>query len=169
MELELSSTLVLRITESVVEEEISMNKEPLSTEELFHKLSKSKHIDEFLQQHEEDITNIDLQTYLYYLLQKTGYTIPLMIEKASISRSLAYQIFGGKRTPNRNLLIRMAIIMKLSLEETQRLLRIAQKGELYPKIQRDAAIIFCIQNKYNLIDTNELLENLGEAILLREE
>ena len=152
MELELSSTLVLRITESVVEEEISMNKEPLSTEELFHKLSKSKHIDEFLQQHEEDITKIDLQTYLYYLLQKTGYTIPLMIEKA----------------PNRNLLIRMAIIMKLSLEETQRLLRIAQKGELYPKIQRDAAIIFCIQNKYNLIDTNELLENLGEAILLRE-
>jgi hypothetical protein len=59
--------------------------------------------------------------------------------------------------------------MRLDVNETQRLLRIAKKGELYPRVQRDAAIIFCIQNRYSLIDTNELLESLGEAILFKEE
>jgi transcriptional regulator with XRE-family HTH domain len=139
------------------------------TEELLHSLSESKHIDEFLQSHENEINNIDLQTYLYELVIRAGLTIPQMIEKASISRSLAYQIFNGQRLPNRNLIIRMALIMKLSLQETQRLLKVAKRGELYPRIQRDAAIIFCIQHKYSLIDTNELLENLGEAILLKED
>ncbi len=145
------------------------NKKSLATEELLHAITETKHIDEFLQEHESEIKNIDLQTYLYELMNYARLTIPLIIEKASISRSLAYQIFGGQRSPNRNLLIRIALIMKLDIKQTQRLLRIAKKGELYPRIQRDAAIIFSIQNKYSLIDTNELLESLGEAILLKEE
>ncbi len=144
-------------------------KKSLLTEELFHELSASKHIEDFLERHEEDIKDIDLQSYLYELLNKRGFTIPMIIEKASISRSLAYQIFNGQRTPNRNVLLRIAIVLKLNLSETQRLLRIAKKGELYPRIQRDAAIIFCIQHHYSVIDTNELLENLGEAILLKED
>lgn len=145
------------------------NKKSLLTDELFQALSETKHIDEFLQEHEKELTKIDLQSYLYELMERSGLTIPQMIEMASIGRSLAYQIFNGQRYPNRNLLIRMALIMKLNLEETQRLLRISKKGELYPRVQRDAAIIYCIQNRFSLIDTNELLENLGEAILLKEE
>jgi transcriptional regulator with XRE-family HTH domain len=145
------------------------NRRSMLTEELLHALSETKHLDEFLQNHEGEINSIDLHTYLYELIDKAGFTIPQIIEKASIGRSLAYQIFNGQRTPNRNLLIRIAIIIKLSMVETQRLLKIAKRGELYPRIQRDAAIIFCIQHKYSLIDTNELLENLGEAILLKED
>jgi transcriptional regulator with XRE-family HTH domain len=145
------------------------NRRSMVTEELLHALSETKHIDEFLQNYEREIDDIDLHTYLYELIDKAGFTIPQIIEKASIGRSLTYQIFNGQRAPNRNLLIRIAIILKLSLDETQRLLRIAKRGELYPRIQRDAAIIFCIQHKYSLIDVNELLENLGEAILLKED
>jgi transcriptional regulator with XRE-family HTH domain len=145
------------------------NKKSMMTEDLLHAIKQTKSIDEFLLEHEDELKNIDLQAYLFELLEQSGFTIPQMIEKASIGRSLAYQVFNGQRSPNRNLLIRIAICMKLDLDETQRLLRIAKKGELYPRIQRDAAIIFCIQNKYSLIDTNELLENLGEAILLKEE
>jgi hypothetical protein len=145
------------------------NKKSMVTEELLHALSETKHIDEFLQNYEGEIDDIVLHTYLYELIDKAGFTIPQIIGKASIGRSFAYQIFNGQRAPNRNLLIRIAIILKLSLEETQRLLRIAKRGELYPRIQRDAAIIFCIQHKYSLIDVNELLENLGEAILLKDD
>ena len=145
------------------------NKKTILTEELMHLIENSKNIDEVLQNHEEDINNIDLQTYLYKLIDKAALTIPQMIEKASISKSLAYQIFNGQRTPNRNLIIRMALIMKLSLEETQRLLKIAKKGELYPRIQRDAAIVFCIQHKYSFIEANEMLDDLGEALLLKED
>jgi transcriptional regulator with XRE-family HTH domain len=137
------------------------------TQELFHKLEESKHIDEFLQKNEDEVNNIDIQTYLYKGIEQSGYTIPQIIEKASISKSLAYQVFNGQRTPNRNLLIRIAFILKLDLDETQRMLRISKKGELYPRIQRDAAIIFSIQHNYSLFDCNELLESLHEAALLK--
>lgn len=147
----------------------SKDKKNILTEELLSELMETRRIDEFLQNYENELKGINLKEYLYDLLEKADLTIPQVIEKASIGRSLAYQIFDGRRTPNRNLLIRLAIIMKLSLAETQRLLRVAQRGDLYPRIQRDAAIIFCIQHGYSLIDTNELLENLGEAILLKED
>ena len=144
-------------------------KNQILTEELFRELSIANNLDQFIQKHENEMSNIDLPTYLYELMERAKFTIAQLIDKASISRSLAYQIFSGQRTPNRNLLIRLAITMKLTLEETQRLLRLAKKGELYPRIQRDAAIIFCIQHNYSLIDSNELLDNLGESILLKED
>ncbi len=145
------------------------DKKNIQTKELLKELSESRHIDEFIHDYESVLGDIELHTYLYQLMKQSGYSIPQLIEKASIAKSLAYQIFNGQRTPNRNILIRIAIVLKLSLEDTQRLLKVAQKGELYPRIQRDAAIIFCILHHYSLIDTNEMLENLGEAILLKED
>jgi transcriptional regulator with XRE-family HTH domain len=152
-----------------VKHKMNLDKKSLQTRDLLNALSETKNIDDFLQNHEAELSHIELHTYLYELMMKEGYTIPQLIEKASIAKSLAYQIFNGQRLPNRNLLIRIAIALKLSLEDTQRLLIISKKGELYPRVQRDAAIIFCIQHGYSLIDTNELLENLGEAILLKED
>ncbi len=144
-------------------------KKNLQTRELINALKETKHIDEFLQDHESELSQVELHTYLYELTDRAGLTIPQLMDKASIAKSLAYQIFNGQRMPNRNLIIRIALTLKLDLEVTQRLLRIAKKGELYPRVQRDAAIIFCIQHGYSMIDTNELLENLGEAILLKED
>ena len=148
---------------------MNRDKKNLQTKELLKELSETRHLDDFLHDYEAELGNIELHTYLYELLKQSGLSIPQLIDRASIAKSLAYQIFNGQRMPNRNLLIRIAIVLKLSLEDTQRLLKIAQRGELYPRIQRDAAIIFCIQHHYSLIDTNELLENLGEAILLKED
>lgn len=145
------------------------DKKRLLTQELFCELKSVKHFDEYIQKHEEEFMDTKLHSYLYELLDRSGYTISMIIDKASIGKSLAYQIFNGKRTPNRNLLLRIALVLKLNLEDTQRLLRMAKRGELYPRVQRDAAIIFCIEHGYSMIDTNELLENLGEAILLKED
>ncbi len=148
---------------------MNRDKKNLQTKELFNALTETKHIDEFLQNHESELSKVELHIYLYELTERAGLTIAQLMDKASIAKSLTYQIFNGQRMPNRNLLIRIALVLKLDLEDTQRLLRIAKKGELYPRVQRDAAIIFCIQHGYSLIDTNELLENLGEAILLKED
>ncbi len=146
-----------------------MDKKKLETKELLNALSETMHIDDFFQNYESELSKLEFHTYLYELTERAGMTIAQLMDKASIAKSLTYQIFNGQRMPNRNLLIRIALALKLDLEDTQRLLRLAKKGELYPRVQRDAAIIFCIQHGYSLIDTNELLENLGEAILLKED
>jgi len=58
----------------------------------------------------------------------------------------------------------MAITLKLTLEEIRRLLQVSKKPELYPGIQCDTAMIYCIDKRHSIIDANELLENLREAI-----
>ena len=54
--------------------------------------------------------------------------MPELAVKAVMSRSFAYQVCSGERAPGRDVLLRMALAMKLSVDETQRLLCIARKG-----------------------------------------
>ncbi len=56
--------------------------------------------------------------------------------------------------------------MGLDIPETQRLLRLASRGNLYPKIKRDSVIIFCLKNNYDIYKTDEILISLGQKSLL---
>lgn len=47
--------------------------------------------------------------------------------------------------------------MEATFTETSQLLRLAGHGSLYPKVRRDAAIIFAIEKKYTMQQANELL------------
>lgn len=138
----------------------------ITTSRLFHMITKSKCIDDVLELEEEEITNPEISEYLRELLEKKNKTISLLSAETLMDRSYVYQMFNGIRNPNRNALLRFSFAMGLSLEETQKLLRIARKGELYPRIRFDSAIIFAISKKYSLFDAHELLEQIGEATLL---
>lgn len=128
-------------------------------------LGSNESFDEVVQQNEASITNPNTTQYLLKLLDMKSKTIQEVIQKANLSRSFGYQVFNGLRNPTRNILIKMAFAMELTIDETQHLLKIAQRGELYPRVRRDAAIIFCIQNKCSLYDVEELLDTIGEPQL----
>ena len=59
----------------------------------------------------------------------------------------------------------LAFGMKLTLDETRKLLKIAGLSDLYVRIPRDSVIIFCLQNGKNLIETNEMLDDYALKIL----
>ena len=48
------------------------------------------------------------------------------------------------------------------------LLTLAGLSGLYPRIRRDAALIFAMQHKYTMQQANELLIEAGEAPMYRE-
>ena len=83
-----------------------------------------------------------------------------------LSRSYVYQLLQGKRRPSRDIVIRMALIFHLSVYETQRLLRTAQRGALYPKVHRDACLIYCLEQQLGLQEAYELLQRHQEDPLL---
>jgi hypothetical protein len=140
-------------------------KKKLSTTALFSLLETSPSLTTFLSEHEEDLPAPNVADYLCILLERYHLTKQAVIRAANLERSNGYQIFNGYRTPRRNALLRIALGMHLTLEETQYLLKIALRGELYPRTRRDAAIIYCIQHKFNLIDAEIMLEQLGEELL----
>lgn len=140
-------------------------REKLSTTALFTLLEKSPSLEAFLNDHESDLPAPNISDYLTYLLDRYQLSKQAVIRAANLERSNGYQIFNGYRTPRRNALLRIALGMHLTLLETQYLLKLALRGELYPRNRRDAAIIYCIQHKFSLIDAEIMLEQLGEEIL----
>ena len=47
--------------------------------------------------------------------------------------------------------------LSLGVDDTQKLLRMAKLGALYPRDRRDSIILFAISNGFTLPQTNELL------------
>ncbi len=138
-----------------------------NTEELLQMLQDTTSLHHFLDDHETDLLTVDLPQYLAMLLSRHQLTKQDVIHASNLDRSLGYQIFNGYRNPSRNALLCIAFGMHLMLPETQRLLKVAQRGELYPKNRRDAAIIFSILHHLDLIDVELLLDGIGEPCLNR--
>ena len=137
----------------------------MNTDQLLEMLQDTRSLQHFLDDHETDFLNISLTQYLSILLERHNLTKQEVYAASNLDRSLTYQIFNGSRRPSRNALLSIALGMRLTLPETQRLLKIAQRGELYPKNRRDAAILFCIFQKLSLIETELLLDSIGEPCL----
>jgi len=77
-----------------------------------------------------------------------------------MDKNYAYQIFNGNKThPSRDKMIALAIGMGLNVLETRKLLKIAGACDLYARNPRDSVIIFGLNNRLSLIDTNELLND----------
>lgn len=137
------------------------------TTQLLELLQSTKSLQHFLDDHDVDFLKVTLPQYLALLLEWHHLTKQDVYAASNLDRSLFYQIFNGSRKPSRNALLSIALGMHLSLLETQRLLKIAQRGELYSKNRRDAAILFCIFRKLGVIDAELLLDSIGEPCLNR--
>lgn len=99
------------------------------------------------------------------LLDRADISASDWITAADISRSYGYQILRGERIPGRDILLRTALAVRLSVEETQRLLTLGGCAALYPRLRRDAAVIFALNQSLSLLETESLLSSLPERSL----
>ena len=93
---------------------------------------------------------------------------PRVIERAGIDRAVGDQLFSGRRKPSRDRVIQLAFGFGLDVEETQQLLKIARHTFLYPKIKRDAAIIYCLARNMGLAETQNVLADFDLQTLSME-
>lgn len=137
-----------------------------STEELLRQLRNTKDIMKYLETETDNIPSVSLSEYLDMLLKEKGLKKSAVVKASGIEKTYLYQIFrGGRSHPSRDKLLLISIGMGLELNETQRLLRIAACGELYPKDRRDSVIIWAILNGKSVIDTNILLDDATLPLL----
>ena len=129
----------------------------ISTNSLLNKLTKGKNINTVLDKHETDFYDCTIAEYLMKLCEERNTVPERVINKAQIERTYGHQIFNGTRTPSRDKLLQIAFGFGLSLEETQRMLNVAGKSVLYPKIKRDAIIIYAISHEMSVLETQDLL------------
>ena len=147
-------------------EAIYLLKYAKDTNDLFTELHENGNIKNYLRRNRDEFV-LPLGEYLENLLAQKNLTKQAVIEKSNVQREYAYHIFSGlKKNPSRPKILALAFAMELNLEETQYLLRYAKQSPLYPRNPWDSIIISAIEQKLTVLQTNELLNQLGETIFL---
>lgn len=143
------------------------NQEIQTTKELFQMIQESPgRFAKGMKSGEEFNQPLTVPQYLEQLLDKYQMSISELITKTLLSKSFVYQIFSGERNPSRDILLRIAFAMHLTVDETQHLFLIGQKGALYPKVRRDAALMCCLEQKLSLDETEFFLKSIDEKGLV---
>lgn len=149
-----------------MESETSKNK--TSTSSLLNGLFKASELTDFVARHEDSLGLPTLTEHLDALCTEKQMLRVEVIRRAGIDRSFGFQIFQGAKNPSRDKVLQLALGFGLGYEETQTLLKIARKSALYPRIKRDAALIYCLNRHLCFTDAQTLLSGMGSTILGKE-
>lgn len=147
---------------SAKEKDIYMAK---TTNNLLHLFVNGRDFKRVLDKNEDEFKEQSISEYLQRLCAEREMVPGQVIQKSQIDRTYGHQIFNGTRVPSRDKLIQLAFGMGLSLDETQKLLKISGKGALYAKIKRDAACIFGISHGMSVMEVQELLASIEVPLL----
>lgn len=141
-----------------------------STRELSNTLSNAKNpadLNKFLAEIKASKDNLKLSDYLNYMIGEKKLVLTDVVSRSNLSKDYAYQILNGiKSNPSRMKVIAICIGCKLDYSQTQRALKIAEKGVLYPRDTGDAIIIYSINSgNWDVMKINEQLEEAGQELI----
>lgn len=128
-------------------------------------LRKSGSLEKFEEENDSELCAQSVADYLNELLIKYDGKKPEIGKRANLDEGYMYQIFNGRRNAKRDKLLQLAFGFPLTLEETQRLLRLGGYGELYVRRKRDTYLMFALEKGYDVMQTNNLLYKKGVEIL----
>ena len=94
----------------------------------------------------QSLDNLTFSEYLNHILDAKHMSKAQVLSKTTIQRNYGYQIFDGSKVPNKDKVIQLSLGFGLDLRVTNNLLSLSNNGMLYPKVKRDALLIYCIEN-----------------------
>lgn len=106
-------------------------------------------------------------SYMKNIFKRKKLTQQVIFLKADIPERYGYKLLSGeKHTKQRDVILRICYAAEMSLEETQRALRIYEMPELYAKIPRDALLMIIFNERPgSIIEVNALLKEHGMEVL----
>jgi len=136
-------------------------KERPTTSQLLRELFKASSAEQYLHNHRHDPEPAPLNVYLHSLCTERGVLPAQIIRRANLETSYGYQIFKGTRNPSRDTVLQLAFGFGAGLPLAQELLRRAGMSQLYPRVKRDAVVIYCLLHELALLDAQSILQELA--------
>ena len=146
-----------------------MATDSISTSTLLQRLFKNTDIASFIDHHSEYMNRVSFDVYINRLCKDRDTVPERIIKKSGIDRTYGHQIFNGSRKPSRDKVIQLALGFEMDFYEAQELLKIARKSTLYPKIGRDAVLIYALNKKKTVTEVQATLEELSMPLLGKED
>lgn len=138
-----------------------------SADELLDELAKTKSLSGYFKKNEKLFTqnDISLSEFWNNACEKSNMSKSHIISHSGFSYCYFYDVINGRKTPNKDKIIRLALTMKLTLDECQQALILSGKSPLYPTMKRDSIMIFCILHGLSIHQCSDLLEAYNESTL----
>lgn len=114
----------------------------------------------------EGLETMSFKARLQALVAQSGDSVEQLAQRMYVSRVFLYQLLNATRRPGRDTLMKLGLALSLSVAEMQQLLALAERGALYPRIRRDAALVYAFSHALTLEKTDELLLSIGEQPLI---
>lgn len=137
-----------------------------STDELLRIIEGSSDLKDVMAQIGGNLSEKTFSQRLRELMDARGVDPVWLTEHSLMSRAFVYQLCSGKRGPGRDIVLRLALLLKAGVPETQRMLCSAGRGALYPRVRRDAVILYALKEGMNFLDADDILLELGEEPLI---
>lgn len=80
-----------------------------------------------------------------------------LIRRLNVDRNYGYQLLNGTRTPTRDHLIQISLLLGLNVEQLRRLLKAARKKPLYVRDMFDAKVFYAVKHKMNYEEAAEFI------------
>lgn len=137
----------------------------IRTSALMGRLFKTRNLPTFIRQNEPYMHSVSFSAYITQLCAQRRLVPERIVKLSQIERTYGHQIFNGTRNPSRDKVLQLAFGFALDVEQTQKLLRAADKSPLYPKIKRDAVILHCLTHGKNLFEAQDALAAFDLTLL----
>lgn len=138
-----------------------------TTDELFLNLKRGNNLEQYFMVNEKELIQEGPGDYLYQLLDEKKITATQAAQRSLLSKSQIYNILNNQTNPSREFVIQLSFGVQTTLEQTQQMLRLSNNQCLYPRVKRDAVLIFALENRLSLEDTHELLVKRGMRGLIK--
>ncbi|MCR5214977.1 MAG: hypothetical protein K6E10_11230 [Eubacterium sp.] len=142
-----------------------------TTDDLMSQLGKDISDERALEEYLErigkygDISKTTFSEYYGKLLKKRDFSSGDIEKRTGLEHSFCNKMINGKTRITRNNMLALAIAAELELEEVEKCLMLTNNGALYPKDTRDAVIIYSINRRLSLAETNNLLYSKNMELL----
>ena len=135
--------------------------------ELKNDVSDERALKEYLKKNTQfsEISSTAFAEYFGKLLKERGVTNGEIERQTGLEHSFCNKMINGKASVTRNNLLALTIAAGLNLDEIEKCLTLTNNGALYPKDSRDAVIIYSINRRLSLAETNSLLYSKGMELL----
>ena len=145
-----------------------MSEKEIDTGELLDKVVKTTSISRFIKRHGKSMEQVSFSSHITGLCTAMNVLPAHVIEKSGIERTFGHQLFNGRRNPSRDKVIQLAVGFGMNYKEAQELLQAARKSILYPKIKRDAVVIYALENNLSFCDMQATLSELTLPLIGEE-
>lgn len=125
------------------------------------KIQNARSITDALHALEQEEKPTPLPELLANALAQQNLPMQELARRIDVERSTLYRLLSGERLTTRNVLLRIALALHFSVEETQTLLRAGRRAQLYAPVRRDAVLLFCLSRGETLELTEAVLQQRG--------